>query len=76
MGAVMDRAVFRSRFQNTLFRYFRRCFAHSPLTVRFPCFLCAMGKIGRRERRPNYLNAANPVTSMPVMSRWMSCVPS
>ena len=24
----------------------------------------------------SYLNAASPVTSMPVISRWMSCVPS
>lgn len=23
-----------------------------------------------------YSNAANPVTSLPVISRWMSCVPS
>jgi hypothetical protein len=23
-----------------------------------------------------YLNAASPVTSMPVISKWMSCVPS
>jgi hypothetical protein len=32
-------------------------------------------QVGAKDLR-SYLNAANPVTSCPVMSRWMSCVPS
>lgn len=30
----------------------------------------------RNENIPHYLKASSPVTSWPVMSKWISCVPS